>query len=166
MATTSKQQLHVRVGVGVLVKDPRDRTKIFAGIRKGSHGSGTLALPGGHLDMFESWEDCAIREVQEEMGIAIHHVQWGHVTNDIMMIEPNAKKHYVTIFMMAECVDEDARPRNMEPEKCEGWESFSWSQLLLAIQEYGSSSHPQLFGPLQKLVEEAPPAVIAFMAKE
>jgi 8-oxo-dGTP diphosphatase len=151
-------QLHVRVGVGVLVKDPEDPTKFFAGIRKGAHGSGSLALPGGHLEMFESWEDCAIREVQEEMGIGIHQLQFGHVTNDVM-----GTKHYVTIFMMAECVDDDARPRNMEPDKCEGWESFSWVELL-DIQENGSN--PQLFGPLQKLVEEAPPAVIAFVANE
>lgn len=36
----------VRVGVGVLVKDPKDPTRIFCGIRKGSHGAGKLALPG------------------------------------------------------------------------------------------------------------------------
>ena len=36
----------VRVGVGVLVKDPSDTTRVFCGIRKGSHGSGKLALPG------------------------------------------------------------------------------------------------------------------------
>ena len=36
----------VRVGVGVLVKDPNDTTRVFCGIRKGSHGAGKLALPG------------------------------------------------------------------------------------------------------------------------
>ena len=36
----------VRVGVGVLVKDPKDPTRVYCGIRKGSHGAGTLALPG------------------------------------------------------------------------------------------------------------------------
>jgi hypothetical protein len=36
----------VRVGVGVLVKDPKDTTRVFCGIRKGSHGAGSLALPG------------------------------------------------------------------------------------------------------------------------
>ena len=37
---------HVRVGVGVVVKDPNNPHHIFCGIRKGSHGAGTLALPG------------------------------------------------------------------------------------------------------------------------
>ena len=41
--------LRVRVGIGVLVKDPLKPGNIFCGIRKGSHGAGTLALPGGHL---------------------------------------------------------------------------------------------------------------------
>ena len=36
----------VRVGVGVLVKDPKDTARMFCGIRKGSHGAGKLALPG------------------------------------------------------------------------------------------------------------------------
>jgi len=36
----------VRVGVGVFVKDPTCPSKVFCGIRKGSHGAGKLALPG------------------------------------------------------------------------------------------------------------------------
>ncbi|EPQ26980.1 uncharacterized protein PFL1_05615 [Pseudozyma flocculosa PF-1] len=56
-----------RVGVGVLVLNERGR--ILLGKRTGSHGAGTLALPGGHLELHESFEDCAIREVLEETGI-------------------------------------------------------------------------------------------------
>lgn len=31
---------NVRVGVGVIVKDPLKPTHVFAGIRRGSHGEG------------------------------------------------------------------------------------------------------------------------------
>lgn len=58
-----------RVGVAAFVVD--DRGFVLVGKRKGSHGSGTLALPGGHLEWQESWEDCIVREVKEETGISI-----------------------------------------------------------------------------------------------
>jgi len=48
--------VNVRVGVGVLVRDPENPNKVFAGLRRNSHGDGSLALPGGHLEMYETWE--------------------------------------------------------------------------------------------------------------
>ena len=155
-----KQQQHVRVGVGVLVKDPKSAIgKVFAGKRKGSHGAGTLALPGGHLEMFETWQECAIREVQEEMGVDIHNVVFGHVTNDPMESEG---KHYITIFMLAEVVDNDATPINCEPHKCEGWESYSWDELQ-QIYDGKYDSGVSLFGPLRHLVEESPRKIRDFL---
>lgn len=125
--SASNAQKLVRVGVGVLVKDPQHPHRFFAGIRKGSHGAGTLALPGGHLEMMEDWEECASREVKEEMDLEISNVTFGHVTNDIMLRE---NKHYVTIFMLADvCTEGKIKPTNMEPHKCEGWKSYSWNDL-------------------------------------
>ena len=150
--TLKHKQQHVRVGVGVLVKDPHNPSNVFCGIRKGSHGAGTLALPGGHLEMMESWEDCAHREVKEEMGIDLVNLRFAHVTNDVMADET---RHYVTIFMMGELADPHAVLINMEPHKCEGWQSFSWSDL--------TDIRPKLFGPLGKLVDEAPTSVTTFL---
>eukprot|EP00555_Chaetoceros_dichaeta_P012913 CAMPEP_0198262566 /NCGR_PEP_ID=MMETSP1447-20131203/11055_1 /TAXON_ID=420782 /ORGANISM="Chaetoceros dichaeta, Strain CCMP1751" /LENGTH=112 /DNA_ID=CAMNT_0043950851 /DNA_START=618 /DNA_END=953 /DNA_ORIENTATION=+ len=108
-----------------LITDPNHPTRIFVGTRRDSHGSSTLALPGGHLENFETWEDCAVREVLEEAGLRVEGVEFGHVTNDPIVGED---KHYVTIFVMCRCVDDEGGDnkqvtQNFEPEK---WESYPW----------------------------------------
>lgn len=44
MASKVTSQPHVRVGVGVLVLDPKKKGCVFAGIRKGSHGAGETRI--------------------------------------------------------------------------------------------------------------------------
>ena len=163
----SPPQKNVRVGVGVLVADPTIPTKYFVGSVKVHTGRGKLALPGGHLEMYESWEDCARREVLEECNLHIETPIFGHVTNDPM---PNEHKHYVTIFMMAKCqvTDPVQIPTNMEPHKCEGWISYTWEELKQLQKGQGADGEEQddggkLFGPLNRLVQESPKAIIEFL---
>ncbi len=60
-----------KVGIGVMIlKDG----KVLLGKRKGSHGAGQYAFPGGHLEYMESFEDCARRETREECGIEIQNI--------------------------------------------------------------------------------------------
>jgi 8-oxo-dGTP diphosphatase len=155
--TSAPTKTVVRVGVGVLVQDPKDPSRVFCGIRKGSHGAGTLALPGGHLELYETWEECATREVLEECNLILSTPIFGHVTNDPM---PDEGKHYVTIFMMATCVNQAQEPQTMEPDKCEGWKSYSWKEL----QEF--QTQLKLFGPLDRLVQESPPNVLQFLKSQ
>jgi hypothetical protein len=88
----------------------------------------------------------------------------------------DANKHYITIFMMGECVPPptflgltvmQTKPQNLEPHKCAGWESYSWDELcrLAENKEDGEDNGDsvQLFGPLLQLVKEAPQTVIDFM---
>lgn len=148
----------VRVGVGVVVllaqeqaadgdTHPTTSKKLYAGRRKGSHGASKLALPGGHLEVNESWEECAVREVQEEMGLHLTNVEFLHVTNDIMLDD---EKHYVTIFMVGNITDGSSEPVNREPEKCEGWEAYTLEELSAMV------GRDELFGPLEKLLAEKP----------
>ena len=114
-------QTHVRVGVGVVVY--RDG-KVLLGKRKNSHGEGCWAFPGGHLEMMESIEACATREVQEETGLTLSHVHCGPYSNDRFAA---SHVHYLTVFAIAESAQ--GEPVLMEPDKCEGWQWFDWNAL-------------------------------------
>jgi 8-oxo-dGTP diphosphatase len=104
----------VRVGIGVFVfKDG----KFLIQRRKGSHGTGTWSIPGGHLEFNESFEETAEREVYEETGLKIKNIRFGAVTNDILRGEG---KHYVSVWLISDY--ENGEERIVEPDKCDGLE--------------------------------------------
>lgn len=123
-----------QVGVGVLVVRGG---KVLLGLRRGSHGAGAWALPGGHLEWGETVETCARREVKEETGLDVGVVSQGPYTNDVMASEG---KHYVTCFVETESLAGEAQV--LEPTKCECWAWFAWSAM-----------PDKLFQPLKTLVE-------------
>ncbi len=114
-------QTRPAVGVAVIIAN---KGKVLLGKRLNSHGDGTWAFPGGHLELKESIENCARREVFEETGLVIQHVEHAAVTNDIFTRE---NKHYVTLFMLARY--ESGEPRLKEPKKCAAWQWFPWDDL-------------------------------------
>lgn len=124
-----------QVGIGVIIiKDG----KILLGQRKNAHGEGSWCPPGGHLEFGETWEKCAERETEEETGLKIKNIRFGTATNDIFAQE---QKHYITVHMLADYDAGEAEIR--EPDKCERWEWFKWSEL------------PQpLFVPTQNLLKK------------
>ena len=54
--------LYPRVGVGVILTNAQGQ--VLLGKRKGSHAP-YWSIPGGHLELGESFESAAIREVAE-----------------------------------------------------------------------------------------------------
>lgn len=99
----------VRVGVACFVwKD----SMFLLGQRQNAHGHGTWSVPGGHLELNETWEKAAEREVREETGMEIKNVRFLALTNDLFNSE---SKHYVTIWMEADWADHE--PRITEPDK-------------------------------------------------
>lgn len=123
------------VGIGVIViKD----SKVLLGKRNNSHGSGCWSFPGGHLEMFETWNSCAEREVLEETNLTIMNIKFVGATNDIFRDE---NKHYITIFISADY--KSGILNNMEPEKCSEWGWFDW----------GNFPRP-LFLPIENLIAQ------------
>jgi 8-oxo-dGTP diphosphatase len=110
-----------RVGVAVIIVR---QGLVLLGQRRGSHGSGTWAVPGGHLEFGESVENCARRETLEETGLVVGNIALGPFTNSVFEIE---SKHYVTLFVTSTSFDGD--PKVLEPSKCSQWGWFAWSSL-------------------------------------
>ncbi len=98
-----------RVGIGVFII--RNGTFLM-GHRKGSHGSGTWSIPGGHMEFGESFAQTAAREVMEETGLLIGNIRFGAVTNDVFEDE---NKHYVTVWVLSDALT--GEPSITEPDK-------------------------------------------------
>ena len=110
----------VKVGVSILIKN---NNKILLIKRKGSHGQGTWAPPGGHLDFGEDVLECAKRETREEVGIEIKNLKVIGFTEDLFKKE---KKHYITVWVESDWKSEEAKACNQEMSEI-GW--FSWKKL-------------------------------------
>ena len=109
------------VGIGICIVRAN---KVLLGKRKNSHGDGSWSFPGGHLEMNETWEECAEREVLEETNLVIRNPRFAGVTNDIFISD---HQHYITIFMLAEY--ENGTVKVNEPDRCDEWKWFDWDNL-------------------------------------
>jgi 8-oxo-dGTP diphosphatase len=114
----SRERPKVGVGIAVLQDD-----HVLLGKRRGAHGEGTWAFPGGHLEFGETVEECMRRELLEEVNLEPVSFRLGPWTNDRI----DQDKHYVTLFVFVDQFKGDLKL--MEPHKCEGWEWFKWNHL-------------------------------------
>lgn len=120
MSKEAQEKLRPRVGIGVVIVK---EGKVLLGKRKGSIGSGTWSISGGHLEFGETVEECALRELAEETGLMATSCQIGPWSSDVI----EEGKHYITIFVFVNQFQ--GEPKLMEPDKCEGWHWFDWNEL-------------------------------------
>jgi 8-oxo-dGTP diphosphatase len=111
------------VGVSaVVVRDGR----VVAGRRKGSHGAGSWAFPGGRVEPGEHPRAVVVRELDEETGLRALRVEpitwtsdllpWGEVT-----------LHFITLHHLVEVAP--GEPIVREPDKVEGWQWVDWDEI-------------------------------------
>ncbi len=129
------------VGAGVIIiKDG----KVLLGKRKGFYGGGSWSFPGGHLEFNEKIEDCAIREVREEVGINIKNIKKAYFTNDAF---PKEKEPYVVLYVVAEY--DSGEVQVMEPDNCEEWGWFDWDDLPKPIFTQNEDLFKENFNPFE-----------------
>lgn len=98
-----------RVGVGVLVVDG---DRVLLALRRCAPEAGHWSIVGGRVELFETLESCATREVREEAGIEVRIERLLCLTDHILTAE-NA--HWVSPAYLARIVDGMAE--NREPAK-------------------------------------------------
>ena len=127
-----------RPKVGLCAMIVRDG-KVLLGKRKGSHGEGEYAFPGGHMEHGETFLTSLSRELFEETGMKLINATQLSTTNLLRYLP----KHYVDVCFLVEALSE---PELKEADRCEGWEWHDLNALpyplfenvLENIKEYGN----------------------------
>ena len=124
----------VRVGVGAIVR--RADGALLMVRRRGVHGDGTWATPGGHLDFGETPEACALRETLEETGVVARDPRLVATTNDVLHEDG---RHYVTLWVTATHESGEGQPHALHE--------------LDAVRWYSPDALPEpRFGPLEAAI--------------
>jgi 8-oxo-dGTP diphosphatase len=87
----SEQKNKPRVGLGIIIIN--NDGKVLIGKRKNSHAP-FYSIPGGHLELGETFEDGATREIKEETDLNIQNPEVVSVTNNLETYR-NEGLHYI-----------------------------------------------------------------------
>lgn len=110
-----------RTGVAVIVTY---QGKVLFGKRKVAGEGFVWQLPGGWIELGESPEQSARREVAEETGLRFGDLRLVGLTNNIF----SDQSHSISLYFEAECANPE-KINNMEPDKCEQWMWKNWQEV-------------------------------------
>ncbi len=103
------------VGIGVVIINTEG--KVLLGKRKGSHAP-YYSIPGGHLELGETFEEAACKEVLEETSLVLQNPKVISVSNNLETFKKEGK-HYISVILLA--TNFSGTPKVMEEDKSEGW---------------------------------------------
>ena len=129
-------------GVSIIIYNPS--FGILLGKRKGSHGSGSLANPGGHIEDYETVIEAGYREVKEETGIDLYEYGLHKHKLGCTIDRFGEDKTYQT-YHYAVKVGSETTAELIEPDKSEFWKWYSIHEVM-ELWKKG-----ELFLPLENL---------------
>ena len=102
----------------VILKKINGKQHILLGKRKNVAGKGYYYPPGGHVKWGEKLTATLVREVKEECGLDIFPGRY------VWTEEAFDPEHHVILYYYAILDNKSKEPKNIEPQKCEGWHWF------------------------------------------
>ena len=118
---------YVTWGVRVLIINPKN--EVLLG-RRSDHREQFYAAPGGHLEFGESFEQCAIRELYEELNIKIEEKEIKYLTT-LNVVKKKENFHYLNIITSFFIDDiRSSKIENYDTEHCLGWEWIPWADFI------------------------------------
>ncbi len=100
------------IGVGCGAFIVNEQNELLLQLRNKKPEKGCWCIPGGRLEMFETFEEAVKRETKEETGVDIEIVRLLGICNHIIK---NEKSHWVSPSYLCRIVN--GQPKIMEPTK-------------------------------------------------
>ncbi|NCS97135.1 MAG: NUDIX domain-containing protein, partial [Candidatus Pacebacteria bacterium] len=122
-----EQEDRPRVGIGVIIVNHDG--KVLIGKRKGGHAP-YYSIPGGQLDLGETFEAGAIREVKEETGIEAEIEKSLGFDEDFEPDKHGEITHYIFLVYKAKYISGELKPDD-DIEKLEWISKEKLSQIEL-----------------------------------
>lgn len=101
---------YIGVGCGAFIVN--ENNELLLQQRKKSPEAGYWSIPGGRLELFETFKDAVKREVKEEIGVEVEVLDELGICDHIIKSE---NKHWVSPSFL--CKITEGEPKIMEPTK-------------------------------------------------
>lgn len=113
---------YIGVGCGAFILN--EKNELLLQQRKKSPEAGYWSIPGGRLEMFETFEEAVKREIKEEVGVDIQVIDELGICDHIIKSE---QKHWVSPSFLCKIIK--GKPTIMEPDKHADLKWFSLEEL-------------------------------------
>ncbi|TQR41414.1 NUDIX domain-containing protein [Paenibacillus popilliae] len=141
MAVTIHTTAIPKLGVGAVIRNHKDEILLVK--RNRNPEQGTWSIPGGKLDMYESLEECVIREVKEEVNLDITVTQ---LLCTAETIRPEHDEHWVSLIY--DTTVQGGEARNNEADGAIG--DMRWFSLDKLPEQLACFTKPAIYRLLEK----------------